>query len=127
MRWWGVSEDWARPVDFWELVARVPERQAAFDLELFNGDSGTGPIMTIGAGLGGPESGSAGHIRAGEAGVFNLHRYPEEQRKALLDIRWWDWPEQEIRDEVPLLAGDDVEALIEHARTRSRGSTVPAD
>jgi hypothetical protein len=55
------------------------------------------------------------------------YRYPEEQREALLDIRWWDWPEHEIRDAVPLLAGDDVDAFIEYARTRSRESTVPAD
>jgi hypothetical protein len=52
------------------------------------------------------------------------YRFPEEQREALLDIRWWDWPEHEIRDAVPLLAGDDVDAFIEYARTRSPGRTA---
>jgi acetyltransferase-like isoleucine patch superfamily enzyme len=53
------------------------------------------------------------------------YRFPEEQREALLDIRWWDWPEHEIRDAVPLLAGDDIDAFIEYARTRSPGRTAP--
>jgi acetyltransferase-like isoleucine patch superfamily enzyme len=50
------------------------------------------------------------------------YRCPEEQRQALLDIRWWDWPEHEIRDAVPLLAGDDIDAFIDYAHARSRGS-----
>jgi chloramphenicol O-acetyltransferase type B len=52
------------------------------------------------------------------------YRFTEEQIAALLDIRWWDWPEPEVRDAVPLLAGDDVDAFIKYARTRSPGSTA---
>lgn len=54
------------------------------------------------------------------------YRFSEEQIAALLEIRWWDWPEQEIRDAVPLLAADDVDAFIEYARSRSRGTATPA-
>jgi hypothetical protein len=54
------------------------------------------------------------------------YRYPEEQRQALLDIRWWDWPEDEVRAAVPLLAGEDIDAFIAYARSRSRGSNAPA-
>jgi acetyltransferase-like isoleucine patch superfamily enzyme len=52
------------------------------------------------------------------------YRYPEEQRQALLDIRWWDWPEHEVRAAVPLLAGDDIDAFIAYARSRSRGNNA---
>lgn len=62
--------DWARPVVHFELRALEPERQRAFYAGMFNWDIGDGPIMTIPAGIGGPEPGPAGHIlQAGAAGV----------------------------------------------------------
>jgi hypothetical protein len=54
----------------WELEARDPDRQRAFYGELFNWDIGDGPIMQIAPGVGGPEPGPGGHIRAsGRTGV----------------------------------------------------------
>ncbi len=47
------------------------------------------------------------------------YRFSPEQIAALLVIRWWDWPEHEVRAAVPLLAGPDIDAFIEFARTRS--------
>ena len=44
------------------------------------------------------------------------HRHTEEQREALLEIRWWDWPLERIREAVPLLASRDIDAFIEYAR-----------
>jgi acetyltransferase-like isoleucine patch superfamily enzyme len=46
------------------------------------------------------------------------YRHTDEQREALLEIRWWDWPEDEIREAVPLLASQDIDAFIEHARAK---------
>jgi uncharacterized protein len=62
----GQRADWPRPVVHWELVARDPARQAAFYSQVFNWQIGSGEIMQIPAGLGGPEPGPAGHIRGGE-------------------------------------------------------------
>jgi len=61
-----ASDDWARPVVHWELVARHPERQAAFYRDLCHWDIGSGPILRVPAGLGGPEPGPSGHIRQGD-------------------------------------------------------------
>lgn len=47
------------------------------------------------------------------------YRFTDEQIEALLGIRWWDWPEDEVRAAVPLLAGKDVDAFIAYARDRS--------
>lgn len=47
-------------------------------------------------------------------------RFPDDQIEALLEIKWWDWPEAEIRAAVPLIAGDDIQAFIDFARTGSR-------
>ena len=65
--------DWARPVVHWEIEARDADRQRAFYAQLFNWDIGDGPIMTVGPGIGGPEAGVGGHIRAGERSRVNLY------------------------------------------------------
>lgn len=57
----------------WEIEARDPERQRAFYAALFNWDIADGPIMQIGAGLGGPEPGPAGHIRQGDRSGVSLY------------------------------------------------------
>lgn len=38
-------------------------------------------------------------------------RFGEEQIARLLEIRWWDWPEDKVRRHVRLLCGGDVERL----------------
>lgn len=38
-------------------------------------------------------------------------RFGEEQIASLLEIRWWDWPEDKVRRNVRLLCGGDVEGL----------------
>lgn len=48
------------------------------------------------------------------------YRHTEEQRAALLEIRWWDWPSEAIRNAVPWLASDDIDAFIEFARAKPR-------
>ena len=65
--------DWARPVVHWEIEARDADLLRAFYSELFNWDIGDGPIMSIAPGIGGPEVGVGGHIRAGEASRVNLY------------------------------------------------------
>lgn len=47
------------------------------------------------------------------------YRHTEEQRAALLEIKWWDWPEDEIREAVPLLAANDIDEFIAYARAKS--------
>jgi predicted enzyme related to lactoylglutathione lyase len=68
-----VADDWARPVVHWEIVARDPERQAAFYRAVFNWQVGEGAVMQIPPGLGGPEPGPAGHIRRGDQPAVVLY------------------------------------------------------
>jgi acetyltransferase-like isoleucine patch superfamily enzyme len=44
------------------------------------------------------------------------YRHSEDQRAALLEIRWWDWPVEQIREAVTLLVSSDIDAFIEYAR-----------
>ncbi|HVU91842.1 MAG TPA: CatB-related O-acetyltransferase [Jatrophihabitans sp.] len=46
------------------------------------------------------------------------YRFSEEQRAALLEIKWWDWPDDEIRRAVPYLAAKDIDRFIEYAHKR---------
>jgi uncharacterized protein len=78
-----VSEDWARPVVHWEIVAREPERLAGFYRELFNWDIGEGPVMRIAPGLGGPEPGPGGHLREGSDGGVNLYVQVRDLRASM--------------------------------------------
>lgn len=68
-----MDQDWPRPVVHWEIEALDPERQRAFYRALFTWDIGDGPIMTIPAGIGGPEPGPAGHIRPGDRAGVTLY------------------------------------------------------
>jgi uncharacterized protein len=77
-----VAHDWARPLVHWEIVARDPQRQAAFYRELFNWEIGDGPIAQISPGIGGPEPGPGGHIREGEPAVV-LYVQVRELRASL--------------------------------------------
>ena len=75
--------DWARPVVHWEIEARDPDAQRAFYAALFNWDIGDGPIMNIGAGLGGPEPGPAGHLRQSDRSGVNLYVQVRDLRTSL--------------------------------------------
>ena len=78
-----MGGDWPRPVVHWEIEARDPERLKAFYKELFNWDIGEGFIMPIGAGLGGPEPGPAGHIRKSDRSRVNLFVQVRDLRESL--------------------------------------------
>ena len=47
------------------------------------------------------------------------YRHTEEQRAALLDIKWWDWPVDEVRKAAPYLGSYDIDGFIEYARART--------
>jgi acetyltransferase-like isoleucine patch superfamily enzyme len=44
------------------------------------------------------------------------YRFTPERIAALLDIEWWNWPEDQVRAAVPYLASDDIDRFIEFAR-----------
>ncbi|MGI8491414.1 MAG: VOC family protein [Acidimicrobiales bacterium] len=67
----------------WEIVAKDPGAQAEFYRALFNWEVGDGDIRTIPAGLGGPEPGPSGHIRAGEAPLVSLYVQVADLRATL--------------------------------------------
>lgn len=68
-----MEADWARPVVHWEIGAADPERLREFYAQLFNWAIGDGPVMNIPPGVGGPEPGPGGHIRASDRNGVTLY------------------------------------------------------
>ncbi|UPQ82358.1 CatB-related O-acetyltransferase [Pseudomonas knackmussii] len=52
-------------------------------------------------------------------------RFPEEQRQALLEIAWWNWPESEIRVISTMLCSPDVAGLSAYAVQRLTKDQTP--
>jgi predicted enzyme related to lactoylglutathione lyase len=67
----------------WEIEARDPEVQRRFYGEMFHWQIGDGPIMQIEAGIGGPEPGPGGHVRAGEQSRVSLYIQVRDLRASL--------------------------------------------
>lgn len=57
-------------------------------------------------------------IVAGNPARHVRWRFEEMDRQALLDIAWWDWPEQEIRKLVDILCSSDRASLTDYYRNR---------
>jgi acetyltransferase-like isoleucine patch superfamily enzyme len=51
-------------------------------------------------------------IVAGSPAQIRKYRFSEEQITALLRIRWWDWPYEQIRAAWPLLLSENLDAFI---------------
>lgn len=63
-----MSEDWARPVVHWEIIAKDHDKIRNFYKEMFNWNIAEGPVALVDAGIGGPPpEGLSGHILPGEA------------------------------------------------------------
>ncbi|TNE84072.1 MAG: CatB-related O-acetyltransferase [Gammaproteobacteria bacterium] len=57
-------------------------------------------------------------IVAGNPAKLLRYRFDENTRTRLLDIRWWDWPLEEIFSISHLLCGNDMEAFFEYSSGR---------
>lgn len=58
-------------------------------------------------------------IMGGAPAKVIKYRHTEEQRAALLDLRWWDWSEADVRAAAPYLSSDDIDAFLDYARARA--------
>lgn len=75
--------DWPRPVVHWQIEARDPERLREFYRLMFNWRIGSGPIMEIPAGIGGPEPGPAGHLIQSARSGITLYIQVRDLRESL--------------------------------------------
>lgn len=50
---------------------------------------------------------------AGNPARHIRHRFSEASIAALLQIRWWEWSDEQIRDAVPFLCSSNIEAFVE--------------
>jgi lipopolysaccharide transport system ATP-binding protein len=56
-------------------------------------------------------------IVGGVPATFIKYRFIPERCSRLLEIRWWDWDIEKIKENIPLLESGDIDGFIEkHAR-----------
>ncbi len=55
-------------------------------------------------------------VVAGNPGSITRYRFDEDVRAALLDIRWWDWPDDVILTRVDELCSGDLRAFVDKYR-----------
>lgn len=66
-------------------------------------------------------------IVAGNPARIVKLRFSEEQIAALLEICWWNWPIEKIREGWPLLLNDDVDAFIRAYGKSEANSTLSGE
>lgn len=49
-------------------------------------------------------------------------RFSESDQALLIEMRWWDWTEAQLREAMPLLTSGEVAALHQHWRVRIAGA-----
>jgi len=119
--------DWISTFPF---SALFPDSPDIADYQVSKGDVAIGNDVWIGAGvtiLSGVTIGDGAIIGAGSVVVkdvapytlvagnpamFKKRRFEAVTIKHLLDLRWWDWPEDEIREIIPILMSCDIEKLL---------------
>lgn len=78
-----MTEDWARPVVAWEIQARDPEKLRDFYARMFNWSIGEGPVMSVPAGIGGPQPGPIGSLRQSDHPGVSLYIQVRDLRASL--------------------------------------------
>lgn len=71
---------------------------------------GHGAVIATGALVSRPVAPFA--IVGGNPAEVIRYRFDERQIAALLEIRWWDWPDAKVREAVPLLNGGTIDEFI---------------
>lgn len=55
-------------------------------------------------------------IVAGNPARVVRWRFDEATRSALLELCWWEWPQEKVMAAIPMLCSDDIDAFIEAAK-----------
>lgn len=123
--------DWVSTYPFPALLHEWPEAKGIIGHPASKGDVVIGNDVWIGQGatiLSGVTIGDGAVIGAqavvtrdvepysivsGNPACFIRKRFSEETIQRLLQVKWWDWPIERIRQNVPLLCSDSVAVIID--------------
>jgi acetyltransferase-like isoleucine patch superfamily enzyme len=110
----------------WQLPDLAPRHYPRSKGDVVVGNDvwiGTGAILLSGARIGDGGVISAGSVVSGRVPPYAVfggnpaqllyYRFSQERIKRLRRIRWWDWEESRIRQEIPLLLSDRVDEFLD--------------
>jgi acetyltransferase-like isoleucine patch superfamily enzyme len=122
--------DWATTYPFSAFPGEWPEAGAITGHPASKGDIvigndvwlGFGAVLLSGVNVGDGAVIAAGSIVSRDVAPYTVvagnpalpvkKRFSDPVIAALLDLRWWDWPDEKIRENVHLLCSNDLEALL---------------
>ena len=58
-------------------------------------------------------------IVAGNPARCVRYRFEKTERQKLLNLAWWDWPEEMLFKAIPLLCSGDIEGIVKYAQQQS--------
>jgi acetyltransferase-like isoleucine patch superfamily enzyme len=50
-------------------------------------------------------------ITAGNPAKHKIYRFSADVRRELLNMQWWNWPDEKVRQAIPLLQSNDIDGL----------------
>ena len=59
-------------------------------------------------------------VVAGNPARFIRKRFSDSVIQRLVELKWWDWKDEEIAEMLPLMLGPDIEAFLDRAEARFR-------
>jgi virginiamycin A acetyltransferase len=62
-------------------------------------------------------------IYAGNPARFIKKRFDDSTIKRLLNIKWWDWPDQKKEKVMPYMLDNDIEKFLDYAEKRMETKT----
>jgi carbonic anhydrase/acetyltransferase-like protein (isoleucine patch superfamily) len=81
---------------------------------------GDGALIAAGAGV--PADVSEYAIMGGVPAKLIRYRFPEDVVRQLLELQWWNWGEDRLREAQPQLAQPDVNKFLEWAHRGKSGT-----
>lgn len=58
-------------------------------------------------------------IVAGNPAEIIRYRFSRDHIERLLKVAWWNWPDETVREMIPLLASGDIEGFLRSAESRA--------
>lgn len=58
-------------------------------------------------------------LAAGNPAEVKKYRFTPEAIDKLLELEWWDWPQDKIREAIPILMSGDIDGLLEFAERKA--------
>lgn len=116
-RWKKETNSKAWVGDCWKAWVRLRSEKDCLNMVAYGADSGVGVTIGDGAVIGNSalvtKDVSPYSIVGGNPAKLIRYRFNQEQIDKLLKIRWWDWDDETIKENVDYLCNPNIDEFID--------------